>query len=106
MTRRERPTATTAFWAPRRRAMRRYRSPRKLSVRAAPTAASPRTRARYRLPCPVEPLPFFFPADSFTPGVNLAHEHRWAAVGKRRPATRPSAGAPSLAALLAQPPLV
>ena len=42
----DRPTATIAFLAPRRRAMRRKRSPRKVWVRPAATAASPRTRAR------------------------------------------------------------
>ncbi len=43
---RERPMATTAFWLPRRRAMRRYRSSRKVPVRAMEAAALPRTRAR------------------------------------------------------------
>ena len=42
----DRPMATTAFFRPRRRAMRRYRSPRKVSVRPAETAALPSTRAR------------------------------------------------------------
>lgn len=46
MTSRDRPMATTAFFLPRRRAMRRYRSPRKVSVWAAETAALPSTRAR------------------------------------------------------------
>ena len=31
----------------------------------------------------MEPLPFFFPADSLTPGANLAQETRCPAVGKR-----------------------
>jgi hypothetical protein len=31
----------------------------------------------------VLPRPFFFPADSLTPGANFAQEARWAAVGKR-----------------------
>ena len=35
------------------------------------------------LPWPVEPLPFFFPADSFTPGASLAQDTRCPAVGKR-----------------------
>ena len=52
-------------------------------MRAAPMAASPRIRARYRLPWPVVPLPFFFPADSLTPGANLAQEARCPAVGNR-----------------------
>jgi hypothetical protein len=65
----------------------------KLLVRAAQTAASPRTWARYRLPCPVEPLPFFFFADSFTPGVNFAQEHRWAGVGNLLIGARAGAGA-------------
>jgi hypothetical protein len=42
----DRPMATTAFFLPRRRAMRRYRSPTKVSVWAAETAALPSTRAR------------------------------------------------------------
>jgi hypothetical protein len=42
--------ATMAFFAPLRRAMRRERSPRKVSVLAAATAASPSIRARYGLP--------------------------------------------------------
>ena len=45
MTRIERPPATIAFFLSRRRTMRRYRSPRKVSVFPADTAASPRTRA-------------------------------------------------------------
>jgi len=46
MTRMERPTATMAFCLPRRRAMRRYRSPRKVSVLPAEIAASPTALAR------------------------------------------------------------
>jgi hypothetical protein len=42
----ERPTATIARFLPRRLAIRRYRSPRKVSVLPATTATSPRTRAR------------------------------------------------------------
>src|SRR3954468_11109700 len=71
MTRMERPTATIAFFLPRRRAILRYRSPRNVSVRAAMTAASPRMRARYRFPCPVEPLPLVLPAEDFRPGREL-----------------------------------
>src|SRR3954467_4850536 len=82
MTRIERPIATMARFFPRRRAMRRYRSPRKVSVRAALTAASPTMRARYRLPLPVPGLPVGRPADSLTPGANRAHEVRCAGVGK------------------------
>src|SRR5215470_15293282 len=37
----DRPTATTAFLLPRRRAMRRYRSPGNVSVRPAEAAALP-----------------------------------------------------------------
>src|SRR5688500_15564618 len=33
-----------------------------------PATASPRTRARYRLPCPVEPLPLVLPAEELMPG--------------------------------------
>ena len=69
MTRIERPTATIAFLVPRRRAMRRWRSPKKVSVRPAATAASPSTRARYGLPCPVVALPLALPADWLTPGA-------------------------------------
>src|SRR3954447_6443736 len=83
ITRMERPTATTAFLPPRRRAMRRERSPRKVWVLPAATAASPRILARYRLPCPVDPLPLGLPADSLTPGANRAQEARCAALGKR-----------------------
>jgi len=57
MTGMDRPMATTAFFMPRRRAMRRYRSPRKVSVRPTETAALPSTRARQELPCPVVFLP-------------------------------------------------
>src|SRR3954452_19530241 len=47
------------------------------------TTASPSARARYRLPCPVDPLPLFLPAEDVTPGENFAHEHRCPAVGDR-----------------------
>src|SRR5512132_1771978 len=83
MTRMERPTATMARLLPRRRVIRRYRSPRKVSVLLAATAASPSTRASYGLPCPVDPLPLRLPADSLTPGANLAHDTRCPAVGNR-----------------------
>src|SRR5512132_1962923 len=83
MTRMERPTATMARLLPRRRVIRRYRSPRKVSVLLAATAASPSTRARYGLPCPVDPWPLRLPADSLTPGANLAHDTRCPAVGNR-----------------------
>ena len=46
MTSMERPTATMAFFLPRRRAIRRYRLPRNVSLRPAITAASPSTLAR------------------------------------------------------------
>src|SRR4029450_11854244 len=49
--------------------MRRSRSPKKVSVRPAVTAASPNTRARYRLPCPVVALPLALPADCWAPGA-------------------------------------
>src|SRR5664280_912363 len=48
-----------------------------------PTVASPRTRARYRLPLPVPLLPFFRPTDSEIPGANWAHDARCAGVGNR-----------------------
>jgi hypothetical protein len=51
--------------------------PRKVVVRPAATAASPSTRARYGLPCPVVALPLRLPADSLTPGANFAQEARW-----------------------------
>jgi hypothetical protein len=47
------------------------------------TAASPKTRARYGLPCPEEALPLVLPAEELTPGANFAHEHRCPAVGNR-----------------------
>src|SRR4051794_6829486 len=47
------------------------------------TTASPSARARYRLPCPVDPSPLFLPAEDLTPGENFAHEHRCPAVGNR-----------------------
>ena len=46
---------------PRRRAMRRYLPPRKVSVLATLAAVLPSTEARWALPCPAGPLPFFFP---------------------------------------------
>src|SRR5512132_1930796 len=81
MTRMDRPTATMARLLPCRRVIRRYRSPRKVSVLLAATAASPSTRPRYGLPRPVDPLPLRLPADSLTPGANLAHDTRCPAVG-------------------------
>src|SRR5512133_1781649 len=83
MTRMERPTATMARLLPCRRVIRRYRAPRKVLVLLAATAASPSTRARYGLPCPVDPRPLGLPADSLTPGANLAHDTRCPAVGNR-----------------------
>src|SRR3954453_14346442 len=47
------------------------------------TTASPSARARYRLPCPVKPLPLLLPAEDLMPGENFAHEHRCPAVGNR-----------------------
>jgi hypothetical protein len=58
----ELPTATIAFCLPRRRARRRYRSPRKLSVRAAAATMLPSVPASHGLPLP-RPLSFFLPAD-------------------------------------------
>src|SRR5664280_2603298 len=83
MTRMERPTATMACCLPRRRAMRRYRSPRNVSVLPAEIAASPTALARWELPWPVAFLPCFFPADSWTVRENLAHDASCAAVGNR-----------------------
>ena len=41
------------------------------------------TRARSRLPCPVALLPFFWSADSLTPGAKPAQDARCAGVGTR-----------------------
>jgi hypothetical protein len=83
ITRMDRPTATIARLLPRRRAIRRSRAPRKVSVLLAATATSPSTRASYGLPRPVDPRPSGLPADSLTPGANLAHDTRCPAVGNR-----------------------
>src|SRR5215472_14091825 len=80
MTRMERATATWALALPRRRAIRWYRSPRKVVVRAAALAAwlrEPRSQ--------VSPWPFF-PARARVPdwradGHSPAQDTRWAAVG-------------------------
>lgn len=52
--------------------------------------ASPRVPPVHGLPLPVEPG-LFLPADCFARGANLAHETRWAAVGKRAMSTPISA---------------
>src|SRR5215207_3862632 len=44
-------------------------------------ATSPSTRPRYGLPCPVDPRPLCLPADSLTPGANVAHDTSCPAVG-------------------------
>jgi len=82
MTRMERATATWALALPRRRAIRWYRSPRKVSVRAAPVAARPRAPRSQVSPWP------FFPArvrgpDWRAEGHSPAHDTRWPAVGNR-----------------------
>src|SRR6516164_9640074 len=83
ITRMERPMATTARGWPRRLAMRRYRAARKVFVLLVPTAASPKTRARYGSPCPDDALPWGLPAEELMPGANFAQEHRCPAVGNR-----------------------
>ncbi len=50
----ERPTATWARFSPDVVRCVGARSPKKVSLRPAVTAASPRTRARHLLPCPVD----------------------------------------------------
>ncbi len=56
---------------------------RNVFVLVVPTAASPKTRARYGLTCPEDALPWGLPADELMPGANFAHEHRCPAVGNR-----------------------
>lgn len=58
----------------RRRAMRRYLSPTKVSVLAAPPAAFPRIATRKAFPWPTQPLPFFFSPGSLMPGARRAQE--------------------------------
>ena len=70
ITRMERPTATARGW-PRRLAMRRYRAARKVFVLLVPTAASPKTRARYGLPCPEDALCLVLPAEALMPRGEL-----------------------------------
>ena len=60
-------------------------------VLLVPTAASPKTRARYRLPCPDDALRLVLPAEELMPGANFAHEHRCPAVGNRDMSTPISA---------------
>ena len=57
MTRMERATATWALAGPRRRAIRQYRSPRKVVVRAAAVAAWPRLPRSHLSPLAFLPGP-------------------------------------------------
>ena len=67
----ELPTATIARLLPRRRAMRWYRSPRKVSALAAAATISPRVAASQGLPLPLEPL-LGLPADLRSMGLPAA----------------------------------
>ena len=58
------------------------RDPRKVLVRAAEMAASPRVAPGQGLPSPVVAA-LLRPADWRALGANLAQETRWPAVGKR-----------------------
>src|SRR5580693_6352638 len=90
MTRMERATATWALVLPRRRAMRWYRSPRKVWVRAAPLAAWLRAPRSQVLPWPFFPVRVRGP-DWRAAGHSPAQDTRWTAVGKRdmsRPVVR------------------
>ena len=72
-------------WAlvlPRRRAIRWYRSPRKVAVRAAPLAAWPRAPRSQVLPWPFLPARVRGP-DWRADGHSPAQDTRWAAVGNR-----------------------
>ena len=66
----ELPTATIARLLPRRRAMRWYRSPRKVSVLAAAATISPRVAANQGLPLPLGP-PLGLPAELRSMGGEL-----------------------------------
>src|SRR3954470_3297934 len=90
MVRTELPTATIARFLPRRRARRRYRSPRKVSVRDSQATISPRLPASQGLPLPVA-LAFLGPADCLSIGANFAQDTRCAAVGKTAMSTPISA---------------
>jgi hypothetical protein len=82
MTRMDLPTATMAFLPASARDSPVAGAEEGVGTPAM-TAASPSTWARYRLPCPVDPLHLFFPALDLIPGANLAQEHKCAGVGKR-----------------------
>jgi hypothetical protein len=69
-------SAPRAFFFGIRLHMRRYLAPRKVSVRPAAAAVSPRVPPAQGLPRPVAFLPFRLPADSLTPGAVRSHEHR------------------------------
>src|SRR6202008_1112862 len=86
----ELPTATMALGLPRRRARRRYRAPRKVSVCVALNTIRPRVPASQGLPLP-RALLRDLPADWWVCGQNLAHDTRCAAVGNRAMSTPISA---------------
>src|SRR6478736_3916738 len=86
----ELPTATMALDLPRRRARRRYRAPRKVSVREALNTIRPTVPASHGLPLP-RALLRDLPADWWVCGQNLAHDTRCAAVGNRAISTPISA---------------
>src|SRR6476620_9250670 len=86
----ELPTAMMALGLPRRRARRRYRAPRKVSVRVALNTIRPTVPASHGLPLP-RALLRDLPADWWVCGQNLAHDTRCAAVGNRAISTPISA---------------
>src|SRR5258705_10237490 len=86
MTRMARAVATRALRLPRRRARRRWRSPRKVSERAAAEAASPRGLLSQGSPLPGEAAVLFLP-DWRVSGQGLTREATRAA-GRRRDTMR------------------
>src|SRR6476646_2817768 len=69
------PTATMALGLPRRRARRRYRAPRKVSVREALNTIRPTAPASHGLPLP-RALLRDLQADWWLGGEDLAHDTR------------------------------
>ena len=86
----ELPTATMALGLPRRRARRRYRAPRKVSVRECAEHDPPDSAGQPRVALAAG-LAADLPADWWVCGQNLAHDTRCAAVGNRAMSTPISA---------------